>query len=163
MATQREKNLICESTFGERLISCVKTMGGPAEQEKISKWFWDNHKIKVSGAMINKYRNQNKLPRMEKCREYAIALDVCVDWLLTGREPKMPEGKISKQEAKVLDLWRSFPNKLKIIAYSQMQALMTAKEEIISTDTESTKSIPEYEDSKLKYKISRNRKTIGFK
>ena len=154
MATQREKNLICESTFGERLISCVRTKGGPAEQEKISKWFWDNHKIKVSGAMINKYKNQNKLPRMEKCREYAIALDVCVDWLLTGREPKMPKGEISKPEVEVLNLWRLLPDKLKMVAYSQMQALMAAKEEVSTANTENTTSI--------KYTATKNLKPLNL-
>ena len=43
------------------------------------------------------------------------------------REPKMPRGEISKPEVEVLNLWRRLPDKLKRVAYSQMQTLMLAR------------------------------------
>lgn len=56
------------------------------------------------------------------------------------REPKMPKGEISKPEVEVLNLWRLLPDKLKMVAYSQMQALMAAKEEASTANTTKSRS-----------------------
>ena len=63
-------------------------------------------------------------------------------------------GEISKPEVEVLNLWRLLPDKLKMVAYSQMQALMAAKEEVSTANTENTTSI--------KYTAPKNLKPLNL-
>lgn len=54
----------------------------------------------VGTTMAWNYVNGEKLPSMEKAIEIALKLDVCVEWLLTGRGPMQPP----KPAADLLDL-----------------------------------------------------------
>ena len=93
-------------TFGDRLLEAASDKGAPTEQERLAKWFADIYGIKTSGAMLNKYRNIDAAPRINKCREFAVALGVAVEWLYTERGPKHPGPVLEKPENEVLDALR---------------------------------------------------------
>ena len=93
-----------KETFGIRLIDAVKEAGGPVKpRKKISIWFDKFHNIQISGPMISRYIKNDEIPRMDQCREYAIALGVRVDWLLTGRPPKRPMAPLTDLEQALIE------------------------------------------------------------
>lgn len=47
-------------------------------------------RLGVTEPMLSNYRSGKKLPAMKKAILLAIKLNVCVDWLLTGRGAKRP-------------------------------------------------------------------------
>lgn len=98
---------MAQETFGERLIRVAKERGGPIEQVPLSKWFWDEHGIKISGPMINRYKNEDALPRLDQCRQFAIALGVTVEWLYTGRGLKYPGPALTRDEQEIIRRLRS--------------------------------------------------------
>lgn len=44
----------------------------------------------VSSATVNDWRHGKKCPTMKNALDIAIKLNVCVEWILTGRGPKKP-------------------------------------------------------------------------
>lgn len=44
----------------------------------------------VSSATVNDWRHGKKCPKMKNALDIAVKLNVCVEWLLTGRGPKHP-------------------------------------------------------------------------
>ena len=97
-----------KETFGDRLMDAAMAMGAPKQQEKLSKWFKKEHKITISGPMISRYK-KDELPRMDQCRQYSLALGVCVEWLLTSRGSRFPEdGPMTITERRVLSMWRTW-------------------------------------------------------
>ena len=108
-------------TFGDRLKDAAKNAGAKkVTHEYLKKWFFEEHKIKISTTMISRY-GKDELPRMEQCRDYAIALNVRTEWLLTGRGPRyIEEGPITETERRILGMWRHMPTEtLKKVAFSE--------------------------------------------
>lgn len=110
-------------TFGDRLLQAVAEVGGPTAQVPLSKWFKKKHKIKISGVMINRYKKEDAAPRIEKCREFAVALDVQVEWLYTGRGLKRPGNSLSETERRILRMWRRLVPQLKRMAFDYIHML----------------------------------------
>lgn len=79
--------------------------GAPQQQEQLAKWFKDRNII-TTGAMLNKYKNLDAAPRVNQCRQFAMALGVCVEWLYTGRGPKHAGPSYDEQEQSVIDALR---------------------------------------------------------
>lgn len=44
----------------------------------------------VSSATVNDWRHGKKCPTMKNALDIAVKLNVCVEWILTGRGPKRP-------------------------------------------------------------------------
>jgi len=81
--------------FADRFNYAVERAGLPTAQVKLGK------KLGVSGPMAHAYKTGEKLPAMATAIRIAKLLDVCVEWLLTGRGPMTP-GDAAKDD--VLDL-----------------------------------------------------------
>lgn len=96
-------------TFGKRLVYAASLRGAPSTQKALSEWFWENHEISVSAAMISKYITNDQLPRILQCRDYAQALGVTVEWLYTGGNEMRPMDPLDPDERELLDLIRSLP------------------------------------------------------
>lgn len=112
------------TTFGQRLVAAVLEKSGPTEQESLSKWFLTEHGIHVSGPMISKYKTKDSVPRMDRCRAYAVAVGVTVEWLLTGRGARYPQdGPISDGERRMLGMWRRLSTALKRNAFDYVERL----------------------------------------
>lgn len=65
--------------FAQRLIQAIKASGLPDTQAELATLFG------VSGVMIWSYRNGDKMPRMSTAIRIADALNINVEWLLTGK------------------------------------------------------------------------------
>lgn len=73
----------------------------PSRQEDIAK------AVGVYQSAVTKWKSGDGLPTLEKCRTLAEEAGVCVDWLLTGREPKRPSGlPVDAAEAELLEFFR---------------------------------------------------------
>ena len=71
--------------FGNRLQRLINDSGlGHLTGDELGKRFG------VSGAMLTYYRQGEKMPAMRTACKMAIALNCCVEYLLTGRGPKHP-------------------------------------------------------------------------
>lgn len=82
-----------KETFGQRFYETLRERKVSMKQEHIKKWFAERN-VKISATMINKYKNSDAVPRMKKCRDFADALGVTVEWLYTGRGSKYPTGSV---------------------------------------------------------------------
>ncbi len=108
-------------TFGDRLKNAAKEAGA----EKVTHvylrdWFKKEHGISISTTMISNY-GRDELPRMEQCRDYAKALNVCVEWLFTGCGLKRPgDGAISETERRILGMWRHMTVGIKRYVFSEI-------------------------------------------
>jgi len=98
-----------DAGFGERLRLACEAAGVPATQAALSRLFG------VSTTIVWHYLNGEKLPSMGKAIQIATKLNVCVEWLLTGRGPMNP----APSPEDVLDLSRLPP-----AAKSQLKALV---------------------------------------
>lgn len=59
----------------------------------------------VSTATISYWRNGVKLPDIDHAVEIARKLDVCVEWLLTGRGPRAPKADYDSRLRDIVALW----------------------------------------------------------
>lgn len=110
------------SNFGTRLWAEAKAKGAPQSQVGLSEWFKNEHGIKVSGPMLSKYRNHDELPRMSKCRDFAVALGVNVEWLLSGRGTKRPSDiPLNEYERRLLGMWRRLDEERQKDVFQRMQ------------------------------------------
>ena len=84
----------------------------------------------AAGALIGskgntaarKWQREHGLPSMANALTLAQKLDVCVEWLLTGRGAKYPaEGVQTPTEARILALWRTFSPAVKWHVFGQME------------------------------------------
>lgn len=64
--------------------ACADKFGHDANQSTLAKAFG------VSQATISDWFNARKMPGLEKLIEICIELNVCVEWMATGRGPKLP-------------------------------------------------------------------------
>jgi hypothetical protein len=81
--------------FALRFNQAVAAAGLPTAQVPLGK------RLGVSGPMARAYKTGEKLPAMSTAIRIANILNVCVEWLLTGRGPMKP-GEVAKDD--VLDL-----------------------------------------------------------
>lgn len=71
--------------FGRRLDRLIDESAYKGEsQRKLGKRF------DVSGPTVNEWLKGKKMPGIETAIRVALTLDVCVEYLLTGRGPKRP-------------------------------------------------------------------------
>ena len=71
--------------FGNRLQRLINEAGlSHLTGDELGKRFG------VSGPMLTYYRQGDKLPAMRTAIRMAVALNCCVEYLLTGRGPKHP-------------------------------------------------------------------------
>lgn len=75
--------------IGERISLALTEAGYTKERHKnltvvLVKLF------DVSSATVNDWRHGKKCPTMKNALDIAIKLNVCVEWILTGRGPKHP-------------------------------------------------------------------------
>ena len=71
--------------FGKRLDRMIAESNYKGEsQRKLGKRF------DVSGPTVNEWLKGKKMPGIETAIRVALTLDVCVEYLLTGRGPKRP-------------------------------------------------------------------------
>lgn len=108
MATASNSAIPRTRTFGRRLDEAVRDAdpNAPLQQEQLSRWFATEHGIKISGGMISRYRS-GALPRMDQCREYAMALGVAVEWLYSERGLKHPGPPLTPDEQEIIHRLRS--------------------------------------------------------
>lgn len=71
--------------FGERMTRLTKEppFAGMTRKDIAAK-------LGINAPLLTYYCQGKKMPAMEHACELAIKLDVCVDWLLTGRGNKRP-------------------------------------------------------------------------
>ena len=79
--------------FATRFKQAVKLAGVPDTNKSLGKL------LRVSASMVGSYRNDEKLPRMQKAIYIANQLNVRVEWLLQGtgprqRSPRMKEDTV---------------------------------------------------------------------
>lgn len=55
----------------------------------------------VSTATVSNWRHGQKCPAMKNALELAVKLDVCVEWLLTGRGPVTPSSAVVTRDLEV--------------------------------------------------------------
>lgn len=55
----------------------------------------------VSTATVSNWRHGQKCPAMKNALELAVKLDVCVEWLLTGRGPVSPSSTTGNKDLEV--------------------------------------------------------------
>lgn len=70
--------------FAERFRYACQLARAPVTMEALGRY------LGVSTTMAWNYTNGEKLPSMDKAVEIAVKLQVCVEWLLTGRGPLQP-------------------------------------------------------------------------
>lgn len=70
--------------FARRFKEACRDAKVPTTQDALGKFFG------VSGVMVWNYYHGEKLPSMKTAIVIAQKLDICVEWLLTGRGPKHP-------------------------------------------------------------------------
>lgn len=105
-----ESETIKPDTFGGRLLIAVREAGGPVSHKGAAEWLKKQHGIDISGPQITKYKKQNQKPRMEQCCAYALALNVTVEWLYTGRPPMRPMAPLSRGEEELIRSIRAVPD-----------------------------------------------------
>lgn len=111
MTTESDKKSgSAAETFGDRLIEAATDLGAPKTQPALSKWFADLHNIKISAGMISRYTAGDEAPRTKKCRIFAKALGVCVEWLYTARGPKHPMDPLTPLEEQLIREIRAIEN-----------------------------------------------------
>lgn len=117
-STSKQPNL---KTFGDRLWDAARAAGGPTTQQALSAWFKRKHGIAISGPQLSKYKKHDILATMENCRAFAVALNVSVEWLVTGRGSRhLIDGPMSETESRVIAMWRQLTPRLKQIAFSRI-------------------------------------------
>jgi transcriptional regulator with XRE-family HTH domain len=74
-----------DKAFGDRFSRLI-------DESKLAAMNGDqlSRRFKVSAPMISNYRHGIKIPSMPTAIRIARELDVCVEYLLTGRGPKHP-------------------------------------------------------------------------
>ena len=93
--------------FANRLSQVLAEKFPGQKQTEISK------KLGVSQSTISLWTKAKRLPDMENAIEISVLLDVCVEWLLTGRGEKHPieQGKTMPKELQHLfQKWLSDSN-----------------------------------------------------
>lgn len=83
--------------FAKRLSDALTDQGHPEESDRNA---YLRHIGEVGREGARKWLSGEDLPRMHRAVLLALALGVCVDWLLTGRLPKKPP---SKNTLKLID------------------------------------------------------------
>lgn len=98
-----------KTTFGERLFRAIEEAGGPTKQEPAAQWLRDRYGIRISPAMLNKYKNLDSKPRVEQAARYAEALGVSIEWLYSGIPPMRPMSPLDEDEEALIKLIRDLP------------------------------------------------------
>lgn len=98
-----------DKTFGERLLEAMKAKSAPTTRVGAAEWLLREHGIEVSSTQITKYVNDDELPRMEQCRDYARALGVTMEWLYTGRGVRWPIDPLTEDEDSLIRRIRRLP------------------------------------------------------
>ena len=76
--------------FGQRLRRLIDESPYKGEsQRRLGRTFG------VSGPTVNEWLKGKKMPGIETAIRVALVLDVCVEYLLTGRGPKQPNSNVS--------------------------------------------------------------------
>lgn len=70
--------------FAARFREACRVANAPTTMEALGRH------LGVSTSMAWNYHTGEKLPSMEKAVEIAMKLGVCIEWLLTGRGPRVP-------------------------------------------------------------------------
>ena len=126
MATKSNNRGDEKLSFAERLKSAALESGAKKDtHEYLRDWFRDEHDILISTAMISRYGpKKRELPHMQQCRDYAVALGVCVEWLYSGRGARYPESGIQTgMEGRILALWRKWTPIVKYYAFEQLDQI----------------------------------------
>lgn len=92
--------------FARRLHLALDQQGIPrrGRQTRLGKMFG------VSQKAAGKWLSADAIPSMERSIEITKALDVCLEWLLTGRGPmtlEMQESSLSNRELALLSKYRA--------------------------------------------------------
>ena len=86
-------------TVGDRVREALRDAQLPATQEQAAKI------AGVSQPSVSDWNRPNTFPRMAVAVEIASKLNVCVEWLLTGRGPKRIGEAADAELAKILLIW----------------------------------------------------------
>ena len=82
-------------------------------------------KIRVTPGAVAQYETGRNLPGLSKLEQIALALDVAVEWLLTGDEPDELIKAQTKNEERVLRAARGLPAELQDVAAAMIEAMTT--------------------------------------
>lgn len=105
-----------KKTFWERVVEALHDMGIDEDQQTVVAKL-----IKIKQPSVWEWTDGGE-PSMKNARLLALALNVCVDWLLTGRGDKHPIP--SDPEAQELwELWCRVPGiREKVLAFAKFEA-----------------------------------------
>jgi len=76
--------------------------------------------LHVYQSAVTKWKTGLSLPKITTVRKLAISSGVCVDWLLTSREPEFPGGAPDAHMAQLLQIWGNFSDEMKhaVVGYA---------------------------------------------
>jgi transcriptional regulator with XRE-family HTH domain len=102
------------SDFWRRLERARDRRGLSMDQKAIAK------ELRVYQSAVTKWKTGLSLPTLAKAIKLAIDAGVCVDWLLTGRQPEFPGGVADPEMGKLLEVWPDLSGELKrgVVAYA---------------------------------------------
>lgn len=108
------KQTTIKEQFAERLNRVLDEsplnvpVKGDGRQVFVAKLFRVNQKA------ARKWLEGDGFPKLEKCIEISLRLDVAIEWLLTGRGDMRMIDKSDKQLAELLNQWFQMPEELRV-------------------------------------------------
>lgn len=86
-------------TFWTRLMDAMGEAGYARTQAAVARL------IGIKQPSVHEWA-YGGLPTVERCRELAGKLGVCVEWLYSGEGPRRPQVPTDKEAEKLWDIWR---------------------------------------------------------
>lgn len=89
---------MASATFWTRLMEAMREADQPESQAAVARL------IGIKQPSVHEWA-YGGLPTLDRCRDLAAKLDVCVEWLYTGRGPKRPAVPSDPDAAKLWEIW----------------------------------------------------------
>lgn len=111
---RRMRGNTSKGTFWDRLTDAVREAGKRPTQTVIAGL------CGIKQGSVAEWKAGTSYPRLDNGLSLAVALNVCVEWLYTGRGPKRPP-PIDEEGQRLWLIWQTLPEieKARVVSYAE--------------------------------------------
>lgn len=117
-ADRAQNQAVAKETSFERIKQALLDAGKNGTQEEIAKL------AGIKQPSVSEWKNEGTTPSLENAIAIGAKLNVCVEWIITGRGPKRPGPPMEPAAQALWDAWPRIPSedRQQVVGFAQAKA-----------------------------------------